>query len=219
MRIKERIAKNIGPYLTCSVGFAANRQLAKMACKAGKRPDESSYGDGCAIWFLRDMPEPLLRLKLADIPGVGSRMENKLFRARIRRASCLFVFPMRRHAASILWPQTRPCAGALPLARRPRVHQQVMNPKTKTRGGQHDDDQDTDQGRPAPIHGKRNVVEACACARHRFYGWSQACRRCRRRLLASDRDRGTPRSAAPPTPPGIRVRTMAVRSNYAPAVT
>ena len=28
---------------------------------------------------------------------------------------------------------------------------------------------------------------------------------------AEDRDRGTPRGAAPPTPPGIRVRTTAVR--------
>jgi DNA polymerase IV len=82
-RIKARIAENIGPYLTCSAGFAANRQLAKMACKAGNRPDERSYGDGCAIWFPRDMPTPLLRLKLADIPGVGSRMESKLFRAKI----------------------------------------------------------------------------------------------------------------------------------------
>jgi DNA polymerase IV len=40
-RIKARIARNIGPYITCSIGFAANRQLAKMACKAGKRPDEA----------------------------------------------------------------------------------------------------------------------------------------------------------------------------------
>ena len=30
--------------------------------------------------------------------------------------------------------------------------------------------------------------------------------------LAEDRDRGTPRGATPPTPPGIRVRTTAVRS-------
>jgi DNA polymerase-4 len=82
-RIKARLVENIGPYLTCSVGFAANRQLAKMACKAGKRPDECSYGDGCAIWYPRDMPEPLLQLKLADIPGIGARMESKLFRAGI----------------------------------------------------------------------------------------------------------------------------------------
>src|SRR5271166_1034327 len=30
---------------------------------------------------------------------------------------------------------------------------------------------------------------------------------------ARDRDRGAPRGAAPPTPPGIRVRTAAVRSS------
>ena len=29
--------------------------------------------------------------------------------------------------------------------------------------------------------------------------------------VEADRDRGTPRDVAPPTPPGIRVRTTAVR--------
>src|SRR6185437_15159464 len=33
-RIKERIRKFVTPFITCSVGYAANRQLAKMACKA-----------------------------------------------------------------------------------------------------------------------------------------------------------------------------------------
>jgi len=32
-----------------------------------------------------------------------------------------------------------------------------------------------------------------------------------RLVVCDDRDRGTPRGAAPPTPPGIRVRTTAVR--------
>lgn len=82
-RIKARIAENIGAYITCSIGFAANRQLAKMACKAGKKLHEGRYGDGCNIWFPRDMPAPLLELELADIPGVGSRMERKLNRAGI----------------------------------------------------------------------------------------------------------------------------------------
>ena len=36
LRIKKRIADNIGPYITCSIGFAANRQLAKMASKSIK---------------------------------------------------------------------------------------------------------------------------------------------------------------------------------------
>ena len=31
-------------------------------------------------------------------------------------------------------------------------------------------------------------------------------------ITGMDRDRGTPRGATPPTPPGIRVRTTAVRS-------
>ena len=34
-----------------------------------------------------------------------------------------------------------------------------------------------------------------------------------------DRDRGVPHGTAPPTPPGIRVRTTAVRLSYAWAVT
>jgi hypothetical protein len=36
---------------------------------------------------------------------------------------------------------------------------------------------------------------------------------------ANDRDRGVPHGTAPPTPPGIRVRTTAVRLSYAWAVT
>lgn len=32
-----------------------------------------------------------------------------------------------------------------------------------------------------------------------------------RARVDADRDRGTPRDVAPPTPPGIRVRTTAVR--------
>ena len=33
---KKRIAKNIGVYITCSIGFAANRLLAKIVCKVDK---------------------------------------------------------------------------------------------------------------------------------------------------------------------------------------
>jgi DNA polymerase IV len=70
-RIKKRIADNVGPFIKCSIGFAANRQLAKMACKAGKP-------DGNMIWHPKDMPTPLLKLALRDIPGIGERMERRL---------------------------------------------------------------------------------------------------------------------------------------------
>ena len=75
-RIKQRIADNIGPYITCSIGFAANRQLAKMASKFGKP-------DGNMVWHPADMPGPLLGLSLRNIPGVGERMERNLARAGI----------------------------------------------------------------------------------------------------------------------------------------
>jgi DNA polymerase-4 len=75
-RIKERIRKNVGEYITCSMGFAANRLLAKTACKIDKP-------NGVTIWHPKDMPHPLLKLKLSDIPGIGKRMEQRLFSARI----------------------------------------------------------------------------------------------------------------------------------------
>lgn len=71
LRIKQRIAKYVGPFIHCSIGFAANRQLAKMACKAGKP-------DGNMVWHPSEMPGPLLRLPLRDIPGIGERMERRL---------------------------------------------------------------------------------------------------------------------------------------------
>jgi DNA polymerase-4 len=76
LRIKKRIADNVGPFIACSIGFAANRQLAKMACKAGKP-------NGNMIWHPNDMPGPLLNLTLRDIPGIGERMEQNLIHAGI----------------------------------------------------------------------------------------------------------------------------------------
>ncbi|MBM3544240.1 MAG: type VI secretion protein ImpB [Alphaproteobacteria bacterium] len=76
-RIKQRIAKEVSSIITCSIGFGANRQLAKMACKAGKRGGDG-YGDGNLAWHPPDMPAPLLALELEDIPGIGARMKERL---------------------------------------------------------------------------------------------------------------------------------------------
>ena len=70
-RIKTRIRQNIGDQITCSIGFAANRLLAKMACKMDKP-------DGATVWRPEDMPGPLLDLPISSVPGVGSRMEGRL---------------------------------------------------------------------------------------------------------------------------------------------
>ena len=84
LRLKKRIANNIGPFITCSIGFAANRQLAKMACKAGKP-------DGNMVWHPNDMPGPLLKLTLRDIPGIGERLEQRLARFGISTMAALLA--------------------------------------------------------------------------------------------------------------------------------
>lgn len=81
--IKRTIADNIGRYITCSIGFAANRQLAKMACKMDKP-------DGVTIWHPKDMPGPLLKVPMKDIPGVGYNMARRLVHSRIYTTEDLY---------------------------------------------------------------------------------------------------------------------------------
>ncbi len=83
-RIKATLAENIGRYVTCSIGFAANRQLAKIACKMDKP-------DGVTIWHPQEMPAPLFKVPLDDIPGVGSRMQRRLLLAGISNTKDLYA--------------------------------------------------------------------------------------------------------------------------------
>jgi DNA polymerase-4 len=70
-KIKAAIVEGVGSYVTCSIGFAANRHLAKIACKMDKP-------NGTTIWCPHMMPGPLLNLPFDDIPGIGERMEQRL---------------------------------------------------------------------------------------------------------------------------------------------
>ncbi len=81
--IKRGIADNVGSVLTCSIGFAANRHLAKIACKVNKP-------DGLTIWHPHLMPRPLFAIPLEDIPGVGKRMARRLAYARIASTQQLY---------------------------------------------------------------------------------------------------------------------------------
>jgi len=100
LRIKARLRDHIGPWITCSVGFASNRHLAKMACKAGKWRGEQ-YGNGLMVWPPAEMPAHLLPIKLEDIPGVGRRMAARLDRAKIcSMADLLATSPKQMRA---LW--------------------------------------------------------------------------------------------------------------------
>jgi len=81
--LKDTIARNVGPFITCSIGFAANRQLAKIACKIDKP-------DGVTIWHPKDMPGPLLKLALGEIPGVGGNMRMRLYKSGIYTTEALY---------------------------------------------------------------------------------------------------------------------------------
>lgn len=102
-RIKARLAKSVGKVITSSIGVAANRQLAKIACKAGKWTDHGAglYGDGLAIWHPANMPGPLLKVQLQDIPGVGGRMYQRLLSCGIATTADLYNTAPRQMRA--LW--------------------------------------------------------------------------------------------------------------------
>ncbi|MBI3872926.1 MAG: DNA polymerase, partial [candidate division Zixibacteria bacterium] len=69
--IKAALREKVGAVLTCSIGLAPTRLLAKTACDMQK-PDGLTVIRGC------DLPEALYTLVPEDIPGIGSRMKRRL---------------------------------------------------------------------------------------------------------------------------------------------
>ncbi len=70
-RIKARVRAAVGERITCSIGCAPNRWLAKIAVELDKP-------DGLTVLFPADLPGPLLGLGLEALPGVGKRMRARL---------------------------------------------------------------------------------------------------------------------------------------------
>lgn len=75
-RIKESVRNNVGKHIRCSIGFAPNALLAKIACDM-KKPD------GLTILPQKSIPHALYDLSLNDIPGIGKNMERRLLRAGV----------------------------------------------------------------------------------------------------------------------------------------
>ena len=84
--IKERIAKHVGKFITCSIGFGSNRHLAKIAGKQNKP-------DGVTIWHPEDLPHVLYNIPFEDIPGIGSRLERRLYGFQIYNMEKLLNLP------------------------------------------------------------------------------------------------------------------------------
>ena len=73
-RIKQCVREAVGKRITCSIGCAPNRWLAKIAADFDKP-------DGLTVLGPRDLPGRLLNLGLEALPGVGRRMCARLERA------------------------------------------------------------------------------------------------------------------------------------------
>lgn len=79
--IKRSIAA-IHPALTCSIGIAPNRYLAKVASDMQKP-------DGLTVINSDELPARLYNLTLRDLPGIGPRMEERLFARRCSTVKAL----------------------------------------------------------------------------------------------------------------------------------
>ncbi len=75
-KIRYILQKTVGEVVTCSLGFAANRLLAKIASDFDKP-------EGLVIWQPDSYAERLFELELSDLPGIGHSMERRLHTAGI----------------------------------------------------------------------------------------------------------------------------------------
>jgi len=82
-RIRKTLANEIGTYITCSMGFAPNRLLAKIASDFQKP-------EGTVIWQPQQYAEQLFTLELRDLPGIGHSMEKRLQSANIHSVKNLY---------------------------------------------------------------------------------------------------------------------------------
>lgn len=98
--IKNSIREEIGEYITCSIGISYNRLLAKLASGI-KKPD------GVFEITFENRDEVLFSCKLADVCGLGFRLERRLFDMGITNFKALREVPTKCLAASLgpFWPK------------------------------------------------------------------------------------------------------------------
>ncbi len=70
-QIKNKIQKRLGRWITCSIGIAGNKLLAKLASDLDKP-------DGVTLIEEKDIPDLLKRTPLTDLCGIGPRIERRL---------------------------------------------------------------------------------------------------------------------------------------------
>ena len=83
-RIKQGLRDRVGECITCSIGLAPNRFLAKVASDMQKP-------DGLVVLLPEELPGRLLELELRDLCGIGRRMEPRLHACGIRTMEDLWT--------------------------------------------------------------------------------------------------------------------------------
>ncbi|MCS6785590.1 MAG: DNA polymerase [Thiobacillaceae bacterium] len=134
--VKRRILSDVGECLTCSIGIAPNRFLAKLASDLHKP-------DGLTVLRQEDLPQALFGLQLTDLPGVSGAMQARLARAGISTVEALCRADratLRRVWGGIegerMYERLRGLEPPLPPGRRASIgHSHVLPPQLRTDAG------------------------------------------------------------------------------------
>ncbi len=128
MAIRDDLYRYIGPYVTPSIGLAPNQFLAKIAAEMEKP-------NGFVVLRAADLPTPLFRLKLTDLPGISDNMQARLNKAGVMSVQDFWnISP--KHARAIwgnvegerIWAQLRGYrVEKPPIKRRMFGHSRVLS--------------------------------------------------------------------------------------------
>lgn len=168
--IKTVLRQRVGDTLTCSIGLAPNRFLAKVSSDMNKP-------DGLTIVRLEDLPHMLYPLKLQDFPGIGPRMGRRLEEHGISTVQELCGLSITQMAD--LWGGVvgeRFCrwlkgedVELAETVHRSLGHQHVLEPQLRTGPGRLDGRQEASrQGGGPPAQGR--LLRAAAGTRHPLPG-------------------------------------------------
>ena len=88
-RIKAAVCDAVGECLTCSVGLAPTRLLAKVACELDKP-------DGLCALPLEKLPGAIDKLQLTDLPGINVGIRARLHRKGVCTIRLLWEMSAQR---------------------------------------------------------------------------------------------------------------------------
>lgn len=85
-QIKATIARELSPFMGCSIGIASNWPLAKLATDMQKP-------NGLVVFEESELPQRLLHLQLQDLLGIGPKMDARLRAKGIDTVAKLYEAP------------------------------------------------------------------------------------------------------------------------------